>query len=115
MTGALNSIDDGGLFTAGSTAGTYTITASSGAVSGTVDVMVVSVASTITTRALFYHDSAYDSGSADPGVADDNAIDLTKIALRPGQAATAANYSGYAGGIDGIIIDIAGSRGVQFV
>jgi regulation of enolase protein 1 (concanavalin A-like superfamily) len=104
VTGAQNTIDGNGLFTAGRAAGTYTVTASGGGIGGTADVTVVGAA--VTTRALFYHGSAYDAAGAS---ADDDAIDPTKAALLPGQAAAAVNYGGYAGGINGIIIDLAHS------
>ena len=52
-------------------------------------------------RRLFYAGSALASES------DDNAIAPDKTALLPGETATSANYTSYAGGITGLMIDIA--------
>ena len=51
----------------------------------------------ITGRHVFYNDSAFG-----------NTIASDKTALRPGEQATFANYTSYAKGINGIIIDVAG-------
>ena len=62
-------------------------------------------------RYLFYNHSAFDADDPNPGVADDGAIATDKTALRPGEAATAANYSGYSLGINGIMVDVANPAG----
>lgn len=65
---------------------------------------------TVAGRQTFYHDSAYDNqgaataASVANGVA--NAIAPDVQALRPGQQATAAHYSNYTKGINGIIVDL---------
>lgn len=59
-------------------------------------------------RQLFYNNSAYDGQSAAINSADDGAIATDKVALLPGQTASFANYSSYAGGINGLMIDVAG-------
>ncbi|NQU22101.1 MAG: CotH kinase family protein [Candidatus Nealsonbacteria bacterium] len=55
-------------------------------------------------RYVFYNDSAYDTGGP---VGDDPAIATDKVALRPGNEATFANYTSYAYGINGIMVDLA--------
>ena len=57
---------------------------------------------------LFYNNSAFDGGSSD-GAADDVAIATDKSRLRPGAAATSANYSSYSHGINGLMIDVVGA------
>jgi hypothetical protein len=62
-------------------------------------------------RLLFYNQSKFDG--YDPGIAaaDDQAIAIDKVAYLPGAgAATFANISSYSNGINGIMIDISGSR-----
>jgi len=58
---------------------------------------VASTAS-IVARQVFYNRSAFDG---------DNAIATDKTALLPGDLATAANYTNYNRGINGLIIDVA--------
>jgi hypothetical protein len=62
--------------------------------------------STVVGRSLFYNHSAYDGNDSAANAADDGAIS-NKTALLPGQSASSANYSGFAGGINGIMIDVA--------
>jgi len=50
-------------------------------------------------RHVFYHNSAFDG---------DDAIATDKVALRPGDMASVANYTNYDKGINGIIVDIVG-------
>ncbi len=57
-------------------------------------------------RHVFYGNSAFDDPQA--GLGDDDAIAPDKTALLPGQAATAANYTNYNRGINGVMIDVAG-------
>jgi hypothetical protein len=78
----------------------------------------------ITGRHIFYENSLYDdpnrTATADPGelptgaganASDDNAIDTSKVALlhEPGNTSTFANYTNYAKGINGIMVDILGA------
>ncbi|MEM6979881.1 MAG: GEVED domain-containing protein, partial [Planctomycetota bacterium] len=59
-------------------------------------------------RHVFYNRSFFDgsSFSVPDGNNDSAAIDPTKSALLPGEVATAANYTNYARGINGIFIDV---------
>jgi autotransporter-associated beta strand protein len=57
-------------------------------------------------RYVFYHDSAWDGYTPGPSALDDAAIATDKTALLPGQTATFANYTSYAGGINGVMVDI---------
>jgi Ca2+-binding RTX toxin-like protein len=68
-------------------------------------------------RSLFYADSArYDvTNSRLPGFEDDNAIAQDKSALLPGSAATFANISSYAKGINGVMIDLMGAAGARSI
>ncbi|KKL14914.1 hypothetical protein LCGC14_2510880, partial [marine sediment metagenome] len=59
-------------------------------------------------RHVFYNNSAWDADDPAANKADDDAIALDKQALRPGQTATFANYTSYARGLNGIMVDIAG-------
>ena len=63
----------------------------------------------IVARKLFYNRSGYDGGSPAANAADDGAIAIDKMALLPGGTATLANYSNYARGLNGIMIDLAGA------
>ncbi|HSI32373.1 MAG TPA: hypothetical protein VK986_02190, partial [Tepidisphaeraceae bacterium] len=110
VTGTGNAVSSSGLFTAGPNAGSYTVTATSGSVGGSAGVTVTApvVAATVAGRRVFYNNSAYDGGSADPGATDDNAIAPDKQALLPGQASSSANFTNYDKGINGIMIDVAG-------
>jgi ELWxxDGT repeat protein len=55
---------------------------------------------------VFYNNSSFDGQDPLPGPSDDNAIAPDKRALLPGQAASAANVSGYSHGINGVMLDI---------
>ncbi|MFW6153614.1 MAG: right-handed parallel beta-helix repeat-containing protein [Planctomycetota bacterium] len=57
-------------------------------------------------RRTFYNNSAFDGYDAAANAADDAAIATDKLALRPGQTAGWANYTAYARGINGIMVDI---------
>jgi sialidase-1 len=59
-------------------------------------------------RGLFYNNSAYDGHDAAANAADSGAIATDKQALLPGGTASFANYTSYASGINGVLIDIAG-------
>ena len=63
---------------------------------------------TIAGRYIFYNKSAFDEGREEADVADDGAIAPNKTPLLPGQSATFANYTSYARGVNGIMIDILG-------
>ena len=63
---------------------------------------------TVIGRYLFYNNSGFDGYDLAVNDADDAAIDATKQALLTGQTATFANYSSYARGLNGIMLDIAG-------
>ena len=66
------------------------------------------LASDVTARHVFYNRSAFDGRSPRADVRDDAAVAPDKVALLPGQPITAANYTAYARGINGVIVDIAG-------
>jgi hypothetical protein len=72
-----------------------------------VDVNFPPSATQITGRHIFYNDSFFDDATF--GNDDDTAIDPTKSALLPGQDAAKANYISYTRGINGIMVDIAGT------
>jgi hypothetical protein len=62
-------------------------------------------------RNVFYNNSGLDGANAGIGPDDDLAIATDKIALFPGQAASFVNYTSYNRGINGIMLDIAGTHG----
>jgi YD repeat-containing protein len=62
-------------------------------------------------RDLFYNNSSFDGNDAAINSADDGAIDTSKSALLPGQAAGTSNVTGTSLGINGIMIDVAGLSG----
>src|SRR5438094_56497 len=62
---------------------------------------------TVVARHLFYNHSAYDRG-ARADLRDDTAIAADKAALLPGQPISAANFTSYARGINGVMIDVSG-------
>ena len=57
---------------------------------------------------MFYTNSSYDGNSALADAADDGAVAPDKAALLPGDTPSFANYTSYSGGINGIMVDIAG-------
>jgi hypothetical protein len=59
-------------------------------------------------RNVFYNNSSLDGNDAAANAADDGAVDSSKTALLPGQAATPSNYTSYSRGINGVMVDIAG-------
>ncbi len=67
---------------------------------------------TVVGRNIFYNNSRFDGNNPAAGTADDGAIAPDKSALLPGQTATFANYTSYSGGINGLMVDIAGLAGV---
>jgi hypothetical protein len=62
-------------------------------------------------RHLFYNHSAYDGRSDAAGPEDDAAVATDRAALLPGQVPTAANFTGYALGINGLMVDVLHLRG----
>ena len=66
---------------------------------------------TVEGRHVFYNNSAFDGDNPAANADDDNAIAIDKAALLPGQTASFANYTSYSGGINGIMIDLAGDAG----
>ncbi|MCX7427728.1 MAG: lamin tail domain-containing protein, partial [Planctomycetia bacterium] len=65
------------------------------------------VESRVVGRYVFYNDSRFDGGDPAAGASDDDAIAPDKVPLLPGGTATLANYTSYALGINGIMIDVA--------
>jgi hypothetical protein len=59
-------------------------------------------------RHVFYNNSNLDGNDATANSADDTAVVAGKQALRPGGTATSLNYTGYAKGVNGIMVDVAG-------
>jgi len=57
---------------------------------------------------IFYNNSAFDGNAPEPGATDDEAIAADKTALLPGEMVSAANYTNYHRGINGIMVDISG-------
>jgi len=68
------------------------------------------VMSLIVSRRLFYNNSNYDGNNSSANSADDAALASDKSALLPGGTATFANVSSYSRGINGIMLDLAGSH-----
>ena len=62
-------------------------------------------------RFVFYNDSAFDGDGAAASAADNAAVAFNKQALLPGQTATFANYTSYAKGINGILVDLPRAPG----
>jgi hypothetical protein len=71
--------------------------------------------SSVVGRWLFYDNSAYDGLVAGVNGADDLAIAIDKRALLPGQTATAANYTNYSGGINGLMVDLRSAAGESLI
>ncbi|MCK4275858.1 MAG: hypothetical protein KAX78_05050, partial [Phycisphaerae bacterium] len=57
-------------------------------------------------RHVFYNDCSFDGDDPAANTNDDAAIATDKSALLPGGAATFANYTSYARGINGVMVDI---------
>ena len=72
----------------------------------------VSSAGNVVGRCVFYNQSYFDGNSAVLDISDDLAIATDKSALLPGGTAAFSNYTSYARGINGIMVDIAGLGGV---
>jgi hypothetical protein len=68
--------------------------------------------STVAGRHVFYNNSKYDGQNAAANSSDDAAIAADKAAYLPSSgAATFANVTSYSKGINGIMIDLAGTHG----
>ncbi|MEX0655296.1 MAG: N-acetylmuramoyl-L-alanine amidase [Phycisphaeraceae bacterium] len=61
----------------------------------------------IVDRHVFYNDSSFDGNDASANAQDDAAIAPDKQALLPGEQASFENYTSYAEGLNGIMLDIA--------
>jgi hypothetical protein len=61
---------------------------------------------TVLSRHTFYNGSLLDGSNPAPNAGDDNAIAYDKTGLRPGRAASFANYTSAPNGITGIMVDI---------
>ncbi len=59
-------------------------------------------------RHVFYNNSSFDGNDPAPDARDDLAIAVDKRALLPGRSATAANYTSYGHGINGLMVDLHG-------
>jgi hypothetical protein len=80
--------------------------------SATVD---VKPRAAVVRRQVFYNNSAYDAHTPDAHDGDDSAIAPDKRPLLPGdRRATAANYTGYVLGLNGIMVDLDGAWGDRF-
>jgi hypothetical protein len=65
----------------------------------------------VVARSVFYNGSSFDGNNAAANTQDDAAVATDKQALLPGATATAANVTGYSGGINGLMVDLTGSPG----
>lgn len=74
---------------------------------GTLSDSYEMVPNTVRARQAFYNNSKFDGQNAAANAADDGAIAANKQALLPGGTATAANYTSYSRGLNGIMVDIA--------
>ena len=61
----------------------------------------------VVARHVFYNNSAFDGRNPAAGPSDDAAVASNLSPLLPGDTATLDNVSGYTGGINGVMIDIA--------
>jgi len=59
-------------------------------------------------RRVFYNHSTFDGNDPAATAADDHAIVTDATPLLPGQAATPANFTSYARGLNGVMIDVDG-------
>ncbi|HUT13356.1 MAG TPA: beta-propeller fold lactonase family protein, partial [Thermoguttaceae bacterium] len=70
--------------------------------------IVVEEPAEVVQRHVFYNNSAFDGHDSGAGIGDDAAIADDKAALRPGEMVSAANYTNYHRGINGLMIDVDG-------
>jgi len=88
---------------------TYTVTMRAGYYTGSPSAPAsATTPAAVVDRHVFYNDSEHDGNNPAADAADDAAIDPTKAALLPGQAAGSANTTGYSKGVNGVMVDIAG-------
>ncbi len=73
---------------------------------GVIDRVMAGIGPEVYGRYVFYNDSAFDGNDSGANASDDGAIAPDKSALLAGGTATFANYTSYASGINGIMIDI---------
>ncbi len=66
-------------------------------------------------RSIFYNNSRFDGNVPAASPADDAAVATNKTALLPWMTASFSNYTSYTGGINGIMVDIAGLIGTPTV
>jgi hypothetical protein len=66
-------------------------------------------------RHVFYNRSAFDGNDAGANADDDAAVATDKAALLPGGTATFANYTSYARGLNGIMVDIESPAAVAML
>jgi len=59
-------------------------------------------------RWVFYNRSGWDGNDAAANAGDDAAVAPDKSALLPGRRATFANYTSYASGLNGVMVDVFG-------
>jgi hypothetical protein len=64
---------------------------------------------TVTGRHVFYNDSAFDARNPAPNIRDVAAVATDKRALLPGEDAGFDNVTSYSKGINGVMIDFAGT------
>jgi large repetitive protein len=62
-------------------------------------------------RFAFYNNSAWDGHNPAADAADDGAIAIDKLPLLPGQKASFTNYTSYAKGLNGIMVDLMANPG----
>ena len=102
----------------GADAGSYTIRMQEAQVSdvnnnfvaaGVIGTLTVVAPATVVGRRVFYNHSVFDGFDTSADGRDDAAIAPDKLALLPGQPATAANVTSSTRGINGIAVDIRGA------
>jgi hypothetical protein len=71
------------------------------------DISVSMSIPTVINNFVFYNNSIYDGQNGSSNLTDRNAIATDKQPLLPGQTATAANYTTYSKGLNGVMIEVA--------
>jgi hypothetical protein len=66
----------------------------------------------VLTRKPFYRGSSFVTQHPSGGANHDTAIATDKVALRPGESSSPANVISYSAGLNGIVVDIAGTADV---
>ncbi|NQU19748.1 MAG: hypothetical protein HQ567_00585, partial [Candidatus Nealsonbacteria bacterium] len=74
----------------------------------TGELVVSAPAVQVVARHVFYNHSFFDGNDPAGNTADNGAVAPDKTALLPGAVAEKANYTSYARGINGVMVDIAG-------